>query len=130
MKNLIIAFTVIIGLFLLGCSQVHDNQVWEITNNSSTDIYVEFEHIGYEESVAETITPGETKSIFYKDRLFTNENLESPMQFATVEISNNEGALVKDENINENLTITSKKIRKLGDVRSYTYSFILGNSDF
>jgi hypothetical protein len=121
----------LIGIFMFyGCTQVRDEQVWNIKNDSSTDIYIEFMYDNDAVVKLDTIESGTDKMIYYKDGLYENEDPMMAMQYSNLKIYNSQDTLVKDENDNDNWTVTSTLIYKKNDVYRYDYEFSVANSDF
>ena len=129
MKNSKRIFSVFVGLCLLGCTESKDSQTWEITNDSTSDIYVEFVHNGYGANIFDTITAGQSRNIFYLNDSF-EENFDSPTQFIYMHISNSQDTLVKDENLDANWLVTSELIEIARPERRYHYSFVVCDSNF
>ena len=50
MKKIVLVSILFSVLVLAACTQIRDQQVWTVVNNSSTDIYVEFSHDIYGET--------------------------------------------------------------------------------
>ena len=130
MKKILISTAVLTFLLLLGYTQIRDEKVWTVINNSSTDIYVEFKHDVYAEIHIDTIASGEKSNIFYKDGVIDGENIESPTQFITMFISNDQDSLSKDENNEENWLVESRKIRKNREERHFDFTFSVSDNDF
>lgn len=130
MKKFVSITIVLSTLILMGCTQIRDQQIWTVVNNSSTDIYVEFTHDIYTETKIDTIKSGENMNVYYKEGVMQGENMESPTDLMTMLISNNQDSLVKDENIDNNWLVESEKIKKNGEERRYNFTFLVGDSDF
>ena len=57
------------------------------------------------------------------------ENLESPTQLITMYISNDQDSLLKDENIDANWLVESRKIRKNREERHFDFTFSVSDND-
>lgn len=130
MKKTIKGFFILCTLIILGCSQVHDQQVWKVKNNSSTDIYVEFTHDYYSETKLDTIKPGEVQGVYYKEGKMEGEDLGNPTMFINVLIYNSTDSLTKNENLCSNWEVTLEKMRSNHEELDCKYEFTVSNSDF
>jgi hypothetical protein len=132
MKNTILIFGLMTALILLGCTQLRDQQVWNINNDSTSDIYIEFTHTVDLETRLDTLSPGEKVTIYYIEgfAMTEGENLEDPTQYVNMSISNDTDTLIKDENLLSNWLVTSEKIRPNNDAIRYQYIFSVSDTDF
>lgn len=116
------------GFILTTCQKKEDTQLWIVENNSSSEIYVQFNFIGGSTDT-DTIQSGMDKSIYYNQG-GVGEDLSNPVEFMVVSIFNAQDTLVKDENLESNWTLDKEEISKRPYTYSYTYQFSVTDLDF
>jgi hypothetical protein len=130
MKNIGIGLFILSALILLGCSQVHDQQVWKIKNDSTNDIIVEFTHNLSFETKLDTVKVGEEKAVYYKEGIAEDEDIEDPTMYTSILIYNSTDTLVKDENLKSNWSVTIEEMGGNTDAMDCEYVFSVCDSNF
>lgn len=130
MKNTIHTLLVLLALITFGCTQLRDQQIWTVKNNSSTDIFIEFKH-EYDDNIRfDTISVGEENMIYYMEGLGGGQTPEDPTLSTHIFIYNNIDTLAKDENLKVNWDVSIEKIKKNNDALRYDFNFTVSSSDF